>query len=163
MYKALRQIGLAVCVVVFSAAAGAQPGMGDKGRHGGEGGMMPMGHPMGHGMARGGHLFGSHWRETLSDEQRAEIDWMHLRLRQEQQVLKAEIALRKAELNRLVTGEDVSADDLRAKVDELMGLKRDYLLNKYQHKIEMRQVLNPQQRVSFDLDVLSGGHGGGYR
>lgn len=167
MQKALRQIGLVACavaVIALPAVSGAQPGMGEKG-HAGRSGMMPMGHPtMGHGVARRGHLFGSHWRETLNDEQKAEIDWMHLRLSQEQRIIKAEMALRKAELNRLVTAEDVSTEDLRAKVDELMELKREYLLNKYQHKVEMRQVLTPQQRVSFDLDVLSPrGHGGKHR
>lgn len=166
MMRELRRTGLAACavaVMAFPVFAGAQPGNGEKQGHSMGGMMKAMPHGMGHGKARGGHLFGPHWRASLTDDQKAEIDWMHLRLRREQHVLKAEISLKKAELKGLVTGEDMSTEDLRAKVDELLELKREYLLNKYQHMVEMRQVLTPQQRVSFDLGVLSRRHGGGHR
>lgn len=88
---------------------------------------------------------------------------MHLRLRQKQQVIEADISLKKAELNQLVTNENSDTDALRAKLDELLELKGEHLLNKYQHIIEMRQVLTPQQRVSFDLGILSDRHGGKHR
>ncbi len=98
---------------------------------------------------------GRDWEGLLSPEQKAEIDWITLRTSPQQQLLKAQIDVKEAELNQLILGEDVTQDQWYAKIDELLQLKREYMINRYQRMIEVRQVLNPQQRVVFDLDVLS--------
>lgn len=107
-----------------------------------------------HGHMHGGDVAGRDWKTALTEEQKAEIDWITLRLSQQQQLLKAQMDVKEAELNQLMVGEDVVPDQWHAKLDELLLLKRDYLMNKYQRVIEVRQVLTPQQRVSFDLDIL---------
>lgn len=157
LLKPVAVLALTALAVAASGLAGAQPdtrpmmGMPGHGMTAAHGGRAMM-HGAGHGK---GHLFGPHWRETLSDDQKAEIDWMHLRLRQEQYLVDAGIALKKAEINRLIVSEDVDQEKLRAKIDELLELERKRLVNRYQHMIEMRQVLTPQQRVSFDLGILA--------
>ncbi|MCC6207300.1 MAG: hypothetical protein IT488_04030 [Gammaproteobacteria bacterium] len=97
----------------------------------------------------------SGWESLLSQEQKAEIDWITLRSSPRQQLLKAQMDVKEAELNQLILGEDVTQDQWYAKVDELLQLKREYLINRYQRMIEVRQVLTPQQRVVFDLDIIS--------
>lgn len=98
---------------------------------------------------------GRDWEGLLSPEQKAEIDWITLRSSPQQQLLKAQIDVKEAELNQLILSEDVTQDQWYAKIDELLQLKREHMINRYQRMIEVRQVLNPQQRVVFDLDVLS--------
>lgn len=119
-------------------------------------GAMPMMEDSHHhkGMMHGNRP-GHDWRALLSAEQKAEIDWITLRSSQRQQLLKAQMDVKEAELNQLILSEDVAQDQWHAKIDELLQLKRDYLINHYQRMIETRQVLTPQQRVVFDLDVFS--------
>lgn len=120
-------------------------------------------HPMMAGAAGSGHhdhmsrddVTGRDWKSALTDEQRAEIDWITLRLFQRQQLLKAQMDVKEAELDQLIVSEDIVQDQWQAKLDELLQLKREYLANKYQRLIEVRQVLTPQQRVAFDLSILS--------
>lgn len=108
-----------------------------------------------HGHGYKEYVTGRHWKDALTDEQKAEIDWVTLTLLQSQQPLGTQIAAKEAEINQLIIGEDVDQDLLSSKLDELLQLRREYLLNKYRRMIEMRQILTPQQRVSFDMDVLS--------
>jgi Spy/CpxP family protein refolding chaperone len=112
-------------------------------------GMMP------HGAMHKTDETGHSWKAGLTDEQQAEIDWITLRVSQKQQLLDAQISVKEAELNQLIVGEDVTQEQWHAKLDELLQLKREYMLNKYQRLIEVRQVLTPQQRVAFDLEVFS--------
>ncbi|MBK8163932.1 MAG: hypothetical protein IPK65_12615 [Gammaproteobacteria bacterium] len=101
------------------------------------------------------HATRSDWKGMLSDEQKAEVDWVTLRSSQQQQLLRAQMDVKEAELNQLIVGEDVLPEQWHAKLDELLQIKREYMINKYQRQIEVRQVLTPQQRVIFDLDILS--------
>jgi Spy/CpxP family protein refolding chaperone len=110
---------------------------------------------MSHGFMHKADGGGHGWKSGLTDEQQAEIDWITLRVSQKQQLLGAQIAVKEAELNQLIVGEDVTQEQWHAKLDELLQLKREYMINKYQRLIEVRQVLTPQQRVAFDLEVLS--------
>jgi Spy/CpxP family protein refolding chaperone len=103
------------------------------------------------------------WRDSLTGDQKAEIDLARLKLSQAQGVLRAQIELKRAEIDRMITSEDADQDGLQSRVDELVALERDRLTNHYRHLMEVRQLLTPKQRVAFDLDLLSphrlGGHG----
>jgi Spy/CpxP family protein refolding chaperone len=112
-------------------------------------------HPHGHMMHQDDGVAGRDWKVTLTEEQKAEIDWITLRLFPRQQLLKAQMDVKEAELNQLIVGDDVVEDQWQTKLDEFLQLKREYLANKYQRMIEVRQVLTPQQRVAYDLAVLS--------
>lgn len=149
-----------VCLALLLASIAAIPGVGRA-----EAGMGPgdMQEGMGdsaamishHGPMHKDDVAGREWRSALTEEQKAEIDWISLRLFQKQQLLGAQIDVKEAELNQLIVDEDVTQDQWHTKLDELLQLKREYMMNKYQRLIEVRQVLTPQQRVSFDLDILS--------
>ncbi|MGK7344259.1 MAG: Spy/CpxP family protein refolding chaperone [Candidatus Nitrospinota bacterium M3_3B_026] len=128
---------------------------GPKGMMGGPKGMMMGG--MGQGMRGGGgmgHVFGSHWRSTLSDEQELAIDRMHRDLKKQMGVLKARIRLEKAELAALLTEDNPDKKAITEKIDRIADLKKEKMRKKYDHKIDMRAALTPEQRVSFDMDIL---------
>jgi Spy/CpxP family protein refolding chaperone len=149
-----------VCSVLFLGSIAAVSGMAhaETGMGPGDGihSMMVGGAGTGHrGQTRQDDMTGRDWKSTLTEEQKAEIDWITLRLMQRQQLLMAQMEVREAELNQLVAGEDIVQDQWQAKLDELLQLKREYLANQYQRMIEVRQVLTPQQRVAFDLAILS--------
>jgi len=141
--------------VAGGAPALAQPPQGMPG---------PGGHPhmmmherLGQGMGsdeRG--QYGGSWRATLSSEQRSEIAMSHLRMQQKYALAEARIALQEAEIATVIASDDGDDAGLQAGVEELVSLKKELLLSKYHHLMEVRQLLTPQQRISFDLWVLSG-------
>ena len=105
-----------------------------------------------------GHEHGamqSGWKDSLTDDQRAEIDLSHLRLSQKQALLRAQIGLKRAEINLLIASEDADQENLRRKFDELAALEKERMTNDYLHIMEVRQLLTPRQRVAFDLSVLT--------
>ncbi len=107
------------------------------------------------GHSRGGtHHFLPHWSKTLDDEQKRAIDEMHLRLDREIAPLKAEAALKEKELNVLVTRDSPDAAAVDARIDEIVSLKRRILKARYAHIVEMRALLDPAQRISYDMGVL---------
>lgn len=157
----MHKIFFRICSVLLLSSIAAVPGIAcaQMGMGAGDsvhammmGGAEAGGH---HGHMRLDDITGRDWKSTLTEEQRAEIDWITLRLTQRQQLLKAQMEVREAELYQLIIGEDVVQDQWQAKLDELLQLKREYLANRYQRMIEIRQVLTPQQRVAFDLSILS--------
>ncbi len=116
--------------------------------------------PMGlrHGEAgKGGHGHDpqTSWRASLTDDQKGEISFSQLRLRQKQTLVEAGITLKQAEIDRIITSAEAGDEELQRAVDELMTLKREQALNRYRHLAEVRQLLTPQQRVTFDLGILS--------
>lgn len=151
-----------LCGAVAGAPALAQPphGMGGGGH---SAHMMSGDHGMGmgHGAERADH--GSSWRASLTTEQKSEIALSHLRLRQKQAVVGARIALQEVEIATVVASDENDDARLQAAVDELVGLQKERALNRYRHLMEVRQLLTPQQRVSFDLWVLSDKDGDHHR
>ena len=107
-----------------------------------------------------GHFFGSHWKQTLNDKQKAKIDKMHLELKKNLALLKPKSDLARAELNQLVISDKPDTAALNKKIDEITALKGELMKKRYAHMAEMRSVLTPEQQVSFDMGILSGKHGG---
>lgn len=114
-------------------------------------------HGYGHADKHGGyknHRMGAHWKGTLSEQQRKQIDKMHLELSKKTATLKARIKLAKVELAITVTKDKAKKSNVNKKIDEVLELKRQKMYLKYAHIIEMRKVLKEDQRVSFDMAVL---------
>ncbi|MEE9165236.1 MAG: periplasmic heavy metal sensor [Nitrospinota bacterium] len=111
-----------------------------------------MGHQGGHGAK---HIFGSHWRETLTDNQKMQADRIHLEMKKSLSVQDARLKVKKAELNNLVVKDDPDTKAIHRKIDEVLELKREIMRTKYDHMVEMRGALTPEQRVSFDMGLLS--------
>ncbi len=120
-----------------------------------------MGHKGGHGAK---HIFGPHWRKTLTDNQKKQAERMHLEMKKSLSVQDARLKVKKAELNNLVVKDDPDTTAIHRKIDELLELKREIMRTKYDHMVEMRGTLTPDQRVSFDMGLLSkDGHSKGHK
>lgn len=100
------------------------------------------------------HIFGPHWRETLTDNQKKQADRMHLAVKKSLSVLDARLKLKKVELNNLAIKNDPETKAIHRKIDEVLELKREIMRTKYGHMLEMRGMLTPEQRVSFDMGLL---------
>ncbi len=101
-----------------------------------------------------GHHFVPHWSKTLSDEQKARIDLLHLKLEQDLVILKAQEALREKELNVLTASGSAKQKDIYGKIDELMEVKKEIMRHRHDHLVEMRELLTPEQRLSYDMAIL---------
>jgi len=122
---------------------GAHHGMGmhGKGAHGG-----------GHHGRKG--LLGPHWKSTLTEEQRAKLDTLHLAYVKTKAPLKAKMKLLKVELGLLATADSADTKAIDKKIGELLEVKRAKMGAKYKYVVAKRAVLTPEQRVSFDMEVI---------
>jgi len=118
---------------------------------------------------KGGHecRLKSSWRETLTDSQKSQLEKLHLAMKKETSVLRAELGVKKTELKALAIKDNPDTQAIGRKTDEIMGIKKELMQKRISHLIEVRKVLTPEQRVSFDSALLSGpgewkhGHGHG--
>ena len=162
---------------------GAQQGGTHGGAHGKghDGGGGRSAHGEGHGKGHGGHggkghggghhLFGKHWKTTLSAEQKSQLDSLHLEFAKTKHVLKSRIEALKVELAVLSVADQPHQDAVDKQIDELLAAKREMMQAKFAYIGAQRAVLTPEQRVSFDMEVIhkasgggkkgKGGHGGG--
>jgi hypothetical protein len=87
--------------------------------------------------------------------QKEAIDLMHHKLHDDQAPYKAKEAQALKELNEMTIREDVSIEDIYAKIDELMDAKKQIMRLRYDHLIEMRTILTDEQKVDYDKAVLN--------
>lgn len=106
----------------------------------------------GHG---GGHNFAGHWSASLDDAQKLKVDVMHLELDRELVVLKAQAELAQKEINALTARDGADTRAINAKIDALMAINSKIMRARYAHILEMRAILTPAQRVSYDMNVLA--------
>lgn len=102
----------------------------------------------------GGHLLGDHWKKTLTAEQKAQLDLLHVRFAKTKAPLKAGIRALKAQLAVLATAGEPQMGAIDAKIDELLMAKRELMRAKYLYITAQRRVLNPQQQTSFDMALI---------
>ncbi len=104
--------------------------------------------------ACGKHRDDSAWRDSLSPEQELQIDQVHVNFAKTKAPLKARIKALKVDLAVLATAPQPNKAVIDAKIKELLELKGQLLGAKYGYIAAQRQVLSPQQQVSFDMDVV---------
>ena len=122
------------------------------------------GHLLGHGMDQSMgqhgsdykmHLYSENWRHTLTDKQKTKADQMHVEVKKKMAPLEAQKSFKEAELKALVTQDDPDISAINQKIDEILEVRRKIMQKKYAHKVEMRGMLTPGQRLSFDLSLLT--------
>jgi len=121
---------------------------------------------MGMGMGSGKHRGGESWKSTLSDSQKKQIAKLKLDHKKQAYPVKAKITQAKVELAMLITADTPKQGEINQKIDELVKLKAEKMRLKAAHKIEVRKVLNKDQRVLFDIKMMKKAlHGkkGGHR
>jgi hypothetical protein len=135
-----------------------------KGAHAGKQHRAGKGHP---GTGKGAkRLYGEHWKHSLTAEQKAELDRLHLEYARTKAPLKAGVKAMKVRLAVLATSGSATQDDMNGPIMDLLLAKQEMVRAKYNYIAAQRNVLNPEQRVSFDMEVIhkamhgsKGGHG----
>lgn len=145
--------------ILFASQVIAEPG------HGAEMKCMhhesPTEHSLGHGMKhkksdkKDMHMFTPIWAKTLSDEQKLAIDKMHLDVAKKQKIISAKMKVAKAELNLLAIAENADMKKISTKIDEVTGLIAEKMKVRFEHIVEMRKALTAEQRISYDMSILS--------
>ncbi len=147
-------------VFTLSSFIFAHPALADK-KHSGSN-HPPIQHGKKHGTPKkthkeGGHkkhLFSDDWHDTLSDHQKLEVDKMHITLMKESAPIKAMIKLKKAELAILATQDAADLKAIDQKINEILDLKRQKIQKRFHHIAEMRGILSPEQRLSYDMMII---------
>jgi len=103
------------------------------------------------------------WMGTLNEKQQKKIDKLHLDYKKKKLLLKAQLKQAKVELALLITSGSPKKSDTDKKIDEILKLKKEKMSLKVDHKIEVRSVLNEEQRVKFDMHVLKKAYRGKHR
>ncbi len=126
------------------------------GRHHGmsKGGHGMQGHHRHHGAHHGSHLFGPSWKQTLTEDQIRTINRLHADLAKIKAPLKARMRLAKTELAVLTTKDEPDTGAIDKKIREILDLKGRILREHSDHVIQMRTMLTPGQRASFDMHVI---------
>ncbi len=104
-----------------------------------------------------GHGYNKAWMEGLSDEQRKQIDKLHEDYYKQKRSIKDKIKDAKHELAKVITTDNPKQKDIDKSIDAILKLKREKMSLKAAHKIEVRKLLNKEQRVKFDEHVLNKG------
>jgi len=137
--------------------------------------MLALSHPAGAQMGGGGMMGGGHmpgmmgaqcpncpapeppkWMSSMTDDQKARMDDMHLKLGKEMGLLEARLDVKEAELKNLVTQDSPDKKAVSKKIDEIMDLKKEMMTKRYDHVMELRGILTPDQRRSFDMMFFGG-------
>jgi Spy/CpxP family protein refolding chaperone len=106
------------------------------------------------GSKDGHHHETPHWAKTLSKEQKKAVDDMHHELDRILEPLKKAEKVAQKELNELTIRADGELSEINKKIDALMEIKNKILRHRYAHLVEMRAILNNEQRVSYDEAVM---------
>lgn len=93
----------------------------------------------------------------LTDEQKEKIDQLKTNFMKEKQPLLNKMAVKKAELKELSTGDDVDMKAVHKKIEEINDLQETMMKKHATHRQEIRQQLNDKQRLIYDQH----GHGMG--
>jgi Spy/CpxP family protein refolding chaperone len=107
-----------------------------------------------HGEGRARPLFDKGWTETLSAEQKAALDKLHVDYAKNKVQQRLKIEALKVQLTVLATADESQPEAAATKIDALLATKREMLLAKQAYIAEQRAVLTPEQRVSFDMTMI---------
>lgn len=104
-----------------------------------------------------GHHFSAHWSATLTEEQKQQVDRLHIELSRSEKVLKSARLFELAKLNTLTTEDNPNQIETGVSIAIIAELDRALLSARYDHLTEMRAVLTPEQRISYDTELLGRG------
>jgi len=100
------------------------------------------------------HSSSSHWRKNLNKKQKIDVDKMHHELDRKTKALKENEKQKQKQLNTLTINNKADQSAINKTIDELMAVKNKILRHRHEHLIEMRLILNNEQRVSYDEEIL---------
>jgi Spy/CpxP family protein refolding chaperone len=106
----------------------------------------------GHGF--GGYCHDDSWKSDLSDNQQKEVQKARLGYLKKKDLIKAKLKQAKVEFATLLTEDSPSHSAINKKIDEISKLDSEKLRAKADYKIQIRKILNADQRVKFDMALM---------
>jgi len=89
--------------------------------------------------------------DNLSDDQKTKIEEIHSSKMSDIKEIKANLKIKKAELNKLEIADNADLNAINSKIDEIFTIKITMFKNHAVVKQEIRNILTPEQRDQFDL------------
>lgn len=143
----MKRTFLILLISACTLGAMAQPHQGQRGRHGED-------HDRGHKRERGLAML------NLTDAQKDQVKFLRIEhetaIKSNQQTLK----LKMVELSNLVSNDAPNQKDVNRLTDEIGGLQTALLKAQIGHRVEVRTLLNDEQKLKFDKMKIGRGPGG---
>ncbi len=143
----MKRTFLILLIGLCTIGAIAQPLRGERGRHGGN-------HDREHRREKGMAML------NLTDAQKDQIKILRIEhekaIKNDQQTLK----LKRVELSNLVANDDPNERDVNRLTDEIGGIQTALLKAQIAHRIEVRALLDDEQKLKFDKMKIGRGPGG---
>ncbi|NPA35412.1 MAG: periplasmic heavy metal sensor [Chlorobi bacterium] len=143
----------------------AGKGMGPGMKVGMANGMMP-GKGMGPGQGRGQGMFGPQigmqgqpgiaLMMNLTQEQQDKLKSLRLDEMKAMTQFRNKLNEYKAKLKTLTTGDNVNLKEVDKVIDQIGNVKLDMAKNRLSHRMEVRSLLNDDQKVMFDMHAMKG-------
>ncbi len=92
----------------------------------------------------------------LTDEQQSQMQEMMLKLQKELIPLRSQLQQLKGELKLAMTADKFNQAKVEKLVKDMEKVRSQIHLKQLLHKREVRDMLTPEQRVKFDMHLLSG-------
>jgi len=92
----------------------------------------------------------------LTAEQKEQIKKIRLETQKAMLPLQSQIEVKAAELKSLLVSDNPAAGAVNAKLDEIGSLRTQVQKKRVAQELEIRKLLTPEQRVSFDQRLLKG-------
>ncbi len=102
---------------------------------------------------------GKHHGMSLSDEQMAKMEDMHLALQKEMLPLKSQLKSLRTELKLLLVADKYDAGKVDQVIQKMSAVRTRMQKAMVRHQRAMRDMLTPEQRKKFDSRILSGRRG----
>lgn len=87
---------------------------------------------------------------ALTEEQQKKIDALKTSLHKALLPLRADLKVKKAELEKLLIAEKPSTTAIDKKIEEIGALRTQIQKALVHHRLQVREILTPEQRIKFD-------------
>ena len=95
----------------------------------------------------------------LTEEQQEKIDELRLQCMKNNTSITNKMMEKKARLKTLTTADDIDMKAINATIDEITGLKSQFMKNKVATKMDVRNLLTDKQKIMFDKQRMGKGFG----
>lgn len=96
--------------------------------------------------------------EGLTEQQSDAIKAIRTEMRNNNTQLKADLEIKKAELNKMLLQEKPAEKEIDKKIEEIGSIKTQIMKNKTHADIKIKAQLTPEQRMQYDMHHTKKGH-----
>ncbi len=97
----------------------------------------------------------------LTEAQQVQAKTFFTEMQKQSTPLRADLQEKQAQLNKLMIAEPTNEKDIYAKVDEMAHIRLDLQKIRISHRLQMRTILDADQKALFDAQEVGRGNRGG--